>query len=236
MTPRAVARARAAATALAAAALWVGSAAAAPAPTNYQLVEDCMRQAATDLVSRAPGLSADSSLGVFALSQAPANWLAEQVVTEALAARGVHAAVRDTVQTVTDSTRALAGGVPAALGARAAGTSSVVFEYRVVELALAYPRSWHAHWFGSRHVERAARATLYGRIWRPATGEIVWAGEGRASRGDEVSASALKTLESSSAPVAMQPALGGARWTRLIEPVIVAGIIASLVSLFYTNR
>jgi hypothetical protein len=221
--------------------------AASPAgpPSNLQFVEECMRTAAGDLVDHMPPqnslLPANALVSLTPLAGGEANWMAEQALVENLRRRGVRVVVMepavDTVHMVTapaDTT----GRDSTARAARATDPNGrhYLFEYRVSELTLTYPKVWRGLGFSVSRVQRSARAALAGRLRRVDDGEIVWTGDGSGTRSDVVNAKNVRMISSTTLPVQTQPVVPSARWSRFLEPVLVAAIIASLVSLFYTNR
>jgi hypothetical protein len=195
--------------------------------SNVRLVEDCVRKAATELVAQCPTKIADSAMGVWALSNHQANWMAEHVLAQALEARGFHTATGG--EPPEDSTQAvLLQKIP---------PTPYRFEYRVAELAFSYPRVYRSGLFGGKMVERAASASLFGRVVDAHSGAVLWTGEGSGHDRDAVDSADLPVLSAQSVPVTTPPTVPASRgMSRIVEPVLVAAIIGSLVALFYSNR
>lgn len=218
--------------------------AATPAttPSNLDIVQSAFHDAAAQLVEQATLLPPDATIAIRAMNDADANWMAEQTLAQLLVSRGFHpvplpvAAARQSSTDSTGSTDSTySTDSTTAQVARVEGTASHAFEYRIVELALTYPRAWHTGPFGGRRVERSARVTLIGRLRSSKTDEILWVGQGTGTRTDVVNASALRSLSTTAIPgAAVPPPERGI--SRFIEPVIVTGIVASLIALFYSNR
>ena len=105
--------------------------------------------------------------------------------------------------------------------------------FRVGEFTVIYVDEYRPFILGPKRVERAARVDLSCQLLDRPNGEVVWVGQGDDLALDHISKSKLAIYESegySAAPVVQ----GGG--IRLVEPVLVAGIVAGLVYLFYTNQ
>jgi len=117
------------------------------------------------------------------------------------------------------------------------GTPQVgkVLEYKIGELEIRYPRRWRGSLFGSAMVERSVRAVIFFRLIDKTDGRVIWADSGRASVTDVVSQKLLEDLE-----VAQEGGnkteSGAGGLGRVVEPIVVSGIVVGLVFLFYSSR
>jgi hypothetical protein len=204
-------RARAALVVALAGALFVpGAGLAGTRPTNYEMVRDTAREACDSLAASLGAATAARSAGLRGAGASSGNFLVENTLSSALTAAGW-----------TVSTRADTATGP-------------VVEFDVVDLGLSYPHSYRNAWLGEKRVVREARARIFARL--VGGSKVQWADQSEARRRDEVPASALPELEEKNAADYVKATLPPQRWNRLVEPVIVTGIIAGLILLFFSNQ
>jgi len=145
-----------------------------------------------------------------------ADWLVQSALLERLTARG---------HTV------MAGPAPPD---EAAGRPKYRVTYRIVSCETTYPRVWREWVVGSRKVERRTRVDVYFQL-SDGSGAVVWAGGVERERREVVPGSRVAELatpgQSFTAP---EVAAGG--WDKILEPIVVAGIVGGLIYLFYTSR
>jgi len=141
------------------------------------------------------------------------------------------AAVGDTLHPVEETPQAQDEEQPG----EGAPQTGVVLEYRVTELEVTYPRRWRSSLFGSEMVERSARAGITFRMLDKLSGRVLWADSGRAAATDVVPQKLLaylEVVEEGGRPA--KPDVGGLG--RVVEPIVVSGIVIGLVFLFYSSR
>ncbi len=109
-----------------------------------------------------------------------------------------------------------------------------VLELRIAELEVAYTRRWRKSLFGSAMVERSARTVLSFRLMDGQDGRVLWTDTSRLEKRDVVPQKLLAQLEDT-AP-AGEPRSSGGGIGRIVEPIVVSGIVAGLVLLFYSSR
>jgi hypothetical protein len=112
---------------------------------------------------------------------------------------------------------------------------AVELEIKVIELGMRYTAINRRFLFGTKRVERLAVATLSAQARDVATGELAWHGVGEARSIDEVPESKLPILEGNAYPFTA-PARPASSTSKVVEPIIVAGIVVGLVFLFISNR
>jgi hypothetical protein len=110
-----------------------------------------------------------------------------------------------------------------------------VVDFRISELGVEYTRRWRKSLFGSAMVERSARAAVFFRVLDGADGRVLWTDSGRREKKDIVPEKMLTRLEDIPGLNPSAESEGGGV-TRVLEPLIVSGIVVGLVLLFYSSR
>jgi hypothetical protein len=110
-----------------------------------------------------------------------------------------------------------------------------VLRFRVVQFEITYPDNFKTSPLGSRKVQRLASVSVMAHLLRGDREDVVWVGSGDVERIDTVPASKLPLLEGPNFPFT-QPVLETGNLGSLVEPVLVTGIVAGLIYLFYTNQ
>lgn len=105
----------------------------------------------------------------------------------------------------------------------------------VDEARVDYPRLFRSGLFGGLHVERRAIASLSAELRRPGTRSVYWVGAADTSLADHVMRSEVALLEDASHPET-HGTVPNQSWQKVVEPVLVVGLVVGLISLFYTNR
>jgi hypothetical protein len=110
-----------------------------------------------------------------------------------------------------------------------------VLDFRIGELEVDYTRRWRKSLFGSAMVERSARAAIFFRLLDGTDGRVLWTDSGRREKKDIVPQKILARLEDIPG-LGPSAESGGGGITRVLEPLIVSGIVVGLVLLFYSSR
>lgn len=179
--------------------------------TNFELVRDAARLACRDLVSKLPASQVWGAVSIRSVGGHEGAFLVENALSAVLAEEGFQ------VRTRPDST-------------------GPVVEFEVVDLGVAYTRTWRHAWLGERRVEREARARLFARLVDQDEARILWADQAEARVVDEVPESALGDLEEKGSAEYLQATLPPRRWNKYVEPVVVTGIVVGLIVLFFANQ
>ena len=149
------------------------------------------------------------------------------------------AAVGDTVPEVKQEVEAATGRAADADTLAAPSVRRIPADYllrfRVVECAVTYPKSYRKSPLGGRTVERLASVNVYATLVQESRERVVWVGHGDSDRLDHVPASKLPLLEGSTFPFT-QPELESRGLGAYVEPILVLGIVAGLIYLFYSNQ
>ena len=84
-------------------------------------------------------------------------------------------------------------------------------------------------------IERSARAVVFFRLLDKTDGRVLWADSGRAAITDVVSQKMLADLEVVDEGWVQDESTSGGLG-RVVEPIVVSGIVVGLVFLFYTSK
>jgi len=110
-----------------------------------------------------------------------------------------------------------------------------VLRYRVVLCELSYPEKHRTSPLGSQKVERRASVSLVAQLMQGARQDVVWVGKGNAQQVSVVPSGKLNYLAGTDFPFNPPPleqkGMGG-----YVEPMLVTGIVAGLIYLFYANQ
>ncbi len=208
--------------------------------TNTALIEKAASAAIDSMVQ---GLTSSTEAPVYLRPavQHSAAWMVESKLEARLREMGIRVVVSRSVAPPSATAGAqadtLAAGDTLQIEPEAVGqvAETMTLEYRITELGMDYPRAWRGFLIGRKKVERLASVALLGRLIEDSSGALVWSGQGSATETDVVPASELPFLEGEGDAwqKGMLPAgkLGG-----VVEPLVVAAIVAGLVYLFYSNK
>jgi len=116
---------------------------------------------------------------------------------------------------------------------QAAPEGERILSYRVSEMEFRYPRVFRRFWFGPKRVDRLARVRIDFRLMDGP--DLLWAESAEHLVTDRVPRGALPFLETDQFPFA-RPEMPEGRGGRLVEPLVVAGVIGGLIVLFYANQ
>lgn len=183
----------------------------AQAPTNFELVREAARQASQQLIESMGDAAFMSALAIRGVGEHEGNFLVESTLSSVLAEGGY------SVRTKPDSV-------------------GPVLEFEIVDLGLTYTRVWRHAWLGSRQVEREARARLFARLIDDKQTSILWAQQADAKVFDEVPVKELERLQEKSTQEYLKAELPPRTWNKIVEPVVVTGIVVGLIILFFSNQ
>jgi len=190
-------------------------------PTNLQLIELVANTAFDRALTSAP-IDTGSRVIVAPASTGALNFVVEHAILKHLAKRRVAVTVRRTVLPE-DSTLAQVapGGEP-------------VLEYVVGATRVTYLRL--VGWLPGRvRVERHAQVEGQLVMRDPATLRVLWTGDASYNLLDSFPRGQLSMVEDPRQPD-LKSAVPDRNVDKIIEPVIVVGIVAGLVALFFQNR
>ncbi len=107
--------------------------------------------------------------------------------------------------------------------------------FQVIRMSLAYTRIGRRYWFGAKEVERLAEIGIFAQLADLDSGDIVWVGDAQKKYQDAIDYGQLRSVEEEQYKFT-KPKRDEMRWGRLVEPIIVTGIISGLVYLFFSNQ
>lgn len=186
--------------------------AAAPEP-NIVVIGTLAREAIAEVLDRMT-IPPRSDLYVAQIDKHDASWLVQSILLEELTSLG-HVVK--------------AGGI-----AGEEGSDAYEISYRVVSCETSLPRAWREWVVGARRVERKTSVDIYFQLSK-ASKDVVWAGNARRERREIVPGGLVKQL-STTGQAFTAPELEPGGWDKVLEPVVVAGIVGGLIYLFYTSK
>jgi hypothetical protein len=107
--------------------------------------------------------------------------------------------------------------------------------YQLLEMSLTYPEISRSWWIGAKEVERYARIHLFVQLVDIESGDVVWIGETEKTFNDVIPYSFLDKVEDDTYSFT-KPERSEFSLSKLIQPVIVTGIVSGLVYLFFSNQ
>lgn len=180
-------------------------------PTNMEMAEDALEMALMDLPTQLAAFGADQVF-IEISGEHAGNWFVEQTVVSVLHGSGI------TILDRADSE-----------------SSSNVLRIRPMELLVEYgdvSRPWVV---GNKRVERIAKCELMSTLL-DADGEILMNLRTSGMRQDVISWSDAEMLGGSSEWEWLSGDLPENTGGGILEPIVVTGVVASLVYLFYSSR
>jgi hypothetical protein len=181
--------------------------------SNIVVIGELAREAIAEALDRMT-IPARSDVFVAQVDKHDASWLVQSILLEEL---------------TSDGHVVKAGGIA---GEHVAGAYEV--SYRVVSCETSLPRTWREWLVGARRAERKTNVDLYFQLSN-ASQDVIWAGNARRER-REIIPGALVNQLSTSGQAFTAPELEPGGWDKILEPVVVAGIVGGLIYLFYTSK
>jgi hypothetical protein len=184
----------------------------ASAPTNMEILEAVVDEACLPLADSLAAAGLDTVM-LEITGEHPGGWLVGQSVKAVLDSRGV-----------TVLTEVPRDSVP-----------PVRLSIRPMELSVMLDDAGRTWLIGARRIDRTVMCELYSEVLDP-SGVLLLSARSGASRSDRIGESELPGLRSSSDQAWItggEPAEGGGG---LLEPLVVTGVVASLIYLFYSSR
>lgn len=108
-------------------------------------------------------------------------------------------------------------------------------EIQALEFAITYPKIYRSHLIGGKRVKRSARVKLSATLLRPDDGSVVWVKQTADTIEDHFPYRLLGQVEDDLLKFT-KPEREGTNWGRIVEPVVVSGIIVGLIYLFFSNQ
>lgn len=189
--------------------------------TNLQLTQFVADSAAARALSSAP-LERGTHAVLAPAQEHPLNFVLEHAFLKELARRGVEVTVRRT-PVPDDSVAALF-----------ANPGDPILEYTLGSAKVTYLRL--VGWLPGRvRIERQSLVTGAVSLREPAASRVLWTGDLGQNFVDRFSRSQVSLVEESRYPD-LKDAVPQRNVDKVVEPVIVVGVVAGLVALFFQNR
>jgi len=188
-------------------------------PTNFQIIERISGETVREIIS---GMGTIRQEGVVFLNKTKSAGSVDFVLENTFAMEMRDAGIRIAIEAPKKDEPVVASG-------------NYRLSYQIVRLSLSYPRISRKWWLGSKVVERAARADVFVQFVDLATGDVVWVKEIHKEYKDTIEYSELKLVEEAQYDFT-RPSRSEFKMTRLLEPLVVGGIVVGLVYLFFSNQ
>ncbi len=112
---------------------------------------------------------------------------------------------------------------------------AMTLEFQAFEFSLSYPKIFRSYIIGGKKIRRRAEITVFAKLLDPGDQSVVWVGEASRSYEDQFPYSVRPMVEEGLFDFTKPPG-EPTRWGRVIEPIVVSGIIVGLVYLFFSNQ
>jgi hypothetical protein len=188
-------------------------------PTNFDIVDQISSEAISELLQNMPSLSANDMI---ILNKEKGVGEIDFVFENAL-----H-------RLMEDADIDLMAANPSELDTAAAG-ADYRLSFQLIQLELAYTKIHRPYWFGAKQVTREAEAAVFAKLIDLRSGDVVWVGDTDKKYKDTIAHSMLGTVEDEQYEFT-KPPRKEVRWSRIVEPIIVTGIVVGLVYLFFSNQ
>lgn len=136
------------------------------------------------------------------------------------------------VRRMTDAGMRVAAKAPESDAAERPGYE---LSYQIIRFALKYPGIGRSYWVGAKEAERLAEIGIFAKLVENGPGEIVWVGDTQKKYEDRIAYSLLDRVEDPQHEFT-RPPRHEISWSRIVEPVVVGGIVVGLVYLFFANQ
>jgi len=123
----------------------------------------------------------------------------------------------------------------APLDSMAALGTGLELQYQALDFSLTYPKIYRPFLIGGKKVKRNARINLSVKIVDPYDQSVLWVGETSSNYEDSFSHKDIDEVEAGvyafTKPTQDSKSIG-----KIVEPVVVSGIIVGLIYLFFSNQ
>ncbi|MGD1049383.1 MAG: hypothetical protein ABR899_11600 [Candidatus Krumholzibacteriaceae bacterium] len=183
--------------------------------TNFEIIEKVSSEAAADIIA---GLGPDQRGEVVLLNKAKSAGAVDFMLENAFVKETHEAGIKVAIE-----------------GPNVTASGKYRLSYQIIHLSISYPRSSRKLWVGPREVARSAKADVFAQLIDVATGSVLWVRETHKQYNDTIDYSRLKEVEDAQYDFT-RPQHSEFRLTRLLEPLVVGGIVVGLVYLFFSNQ
>ena len=199
--------------------------AADQAKGNLEVISDLTAGVAAELVDKLPAAVFDRGIYIKTDGEDEKYQLIRDIFTHVFTDNGI--TVFSTAGSSTqDTTGTAAAYVP---------SSRFRLNVRALEFSIQYPRIFRSHLIGGKRVKRSANVKLSSTLMNPDNGSVVWVKEAGGSYEDQFPFHLLGDVENDLLAFT-KPQRDATKWSRMVEPVVVSGIIVGLIYLFFSNQ
>ncbi|MEE9269356.1 MAG: hypothetical protein V3V49_03760 [Candidatus Krumholzibacteria bacterium] len=194
-----------------------------PVMTNLELMTRLTNEVIEELITRMPAGPEDRSFILAPYTRNERYEFISNGFSRILTRRG-HRVLTRADHAINDSS-AVAGR----------STRGMRLEYQALDFSLIYPKEYRSHLIGGKKVKRRANVALLVKLVDPRDESVVWIGEASRAHDDQFAAGLLPQVEAGLLEFT-KPPHSSTRWGRVVEPVVVSGIIVGLIYLFFSNQ
>lgn len=200
----------------------------APVRSNLDVMSGLAAEVTEELVSSFPSGSTPRELRLAPVARDERYDFIGNIFTKSLASMG-YRAYAPVSANPTDTTKSISSS------AAPSGLRGLNMEYQVIDFTLRYPEVYRSFLIGGKRVKRSADVRVLAKLVDPTDGLVVWMGEAERSYDDVFSYGAIHDVEAGVYQFT-KPPRESRKWGRVIEPVVVSGIIVGLIYLFFSNQ
>ncbi len=198
------------------------------ARTNFEILKTMNVEISDELIAGFPADVAGRDLILAPAARDERYELLANVFVQALSANGFRAH-EPVAKNPADTT-----GTPGA-SVRVAGASDLNVEFQIIDFDLRYTKIYRSYLIGGKKVKRSADVRVTVRLVDPSDGLVVWVGEAFRSLDDGFKYGEIDEVEAGLYSFT-KPSRDTKKWGRIVEPVVVTGIIVGLIYLFFSNQ
>jgi TolB-like protein len=195
--------------------------------SNLTVAREMTLEIATELVSGFPDTISTRDIQLAPFGNDERYEFIANMLTDALTSRGyrAHMPVRPVV----------ADSAATATPATAAIRDALRLDFTAIDFRVRYTKIYRSFLIGGRTVKREADVRVFARLINPTDGLVVWSGESARSFEDQFPHGDLDSVEEGLYQFT-KPPRNSRNWGRIVEPVVVGGIIVGLIYLFFSNQ
>lgn len=199
-----------------------------PTKTNFETIKTMTIEISDELIAGFPAEVAGRDIVLAPAARDERYELLTNVFTQSLTGKGFRA-FEQVAKNPADTTGATTSA------ARAAGASDLNIEFEIIDFDLRYTKIYRSYLIGGKKVKRSADVRVNVRLVDPSDGLIVWVGEATRSIDDVFKYGDIDEVEAGLYSFT-KPSRDTKKWGRIVEPVVVTGIIVGLIYLFFSNQ
>lgn len=192
---------------------------------NLEVISRLISEIAAELQAAFPGEVAERGVYLQSSADDEKYQVIKNVFTSSFAEHGI--TVYSSARTRTANTPDSAAAEPQRLPFR--------LEIRALEFAIWYPKIFRSFLIGGKKVEREASVAISATLLNLENDSVVWVKEAKKTYHDRFSFQMLSQVENDLFTFT-KPEKKATNWSRIVEPVVVSGIIVGLIYLFFSNQ